>query len=270
MITILPIYRPIGKMTIAQAIDLVRHSLHEQDNARLHDLTLRMYLNTSKLELAESLMSANEPQYTYNFFAQTDPVNDYETYNALNSASNLDGRVNMRMIDMTQEVGQDLRVPIDIVHTIKDVHLLGHGVCIYVPASDLFSMANDTSFFARQSVYWTFYADKIYIVQGLHVVDVTDTADLDIERYGNAIYEILSYRYPQSDDFLIPSFSATYNVSADVPPKIYRTLIMLTQKLALESLGKSLVPEAEQMLANALQTLSGAKEQSLMKGQSNE
>lgn len=270
MITSFPAYRLIGQMTIAQAVDLVRHSLHEQDNARLHDLTLRMYLNSSKIELAEMLMSANDPHYTYSFFAETDPVAEYEAYNILNASDELDGRVNIRVVDLTTVLVPTNIVPIDVLHSIKDLHLLGYGLAAYVPTESFFAIANDQSFFSRQSVLWTYFNSKIYIIQGLHSVDVTDVATLSTERIARAKYEVLSYRYPINDDLLLPTNSTTYNGSLDIPPKIYRTLIMLAQKLALESLGKTLVPEAEQMLANALQSLSGAKEQSIMKGQSNE
>jgi len=278
MITIFPNYRRIGSLTIGQAVDLVRASLNEQDNQRLQDLTIRMYLDSSKVEIAEKLMAANDPHYLYSFFASADsftvndlsgnPVEVYNVYNDSREVNALDGRVNIWSISLDEAL-LDERIPADYIHSIRTLNLIGYGNCAYVTAERFFTISADQSFLPRESVFWTYYADKILICQGIHAVDVTDIANLAIERQ-QAVYEVLSYRFPEKDDFLLPGLSNRYHASIDVPQKLYRTLIMLTQKLCLESLGKTLVPEAESLLSEALGTLAQAKEASIVKGQTNE
>lgn len=285
MITTFNPFQLIGSLTVEQALSTVRGLLNEQDNQRIQDLSVRMFLNSAKHELHEKLIATSFPLYDYIFHAKAEQIVylstqesvdnvDYEAINTGFTTNQLNNTFRMLEIDLGAPVtidrdyvdltpnspgivsdfyGMSSIRPIELLYSIKNVSMLGHGVGKQLDYASLMSLAHTETDIHNSSFYWASVGTKILIMPGRKMLDISDRHDYD-SFFADAIYEIHSVRKPLLDDLLLPMMSVTYTRPLDLPNTQYSSLFLAVQKACLESLQKLALPQLDQSIDAAVQT----------------
>lgn len=285
MITTFNPFQLIGSLTVEQALSTVRSLLNEQDNQRIQDLSVRMFLNSAKHELHEKLIATSFPLYDYIFHAKAEQIVyvstqesvdnvDYEELNNAFTGGQLNNTFRMLEIDLGAAVtidrdyidltpstpgvvsnfyGMSSIRPIEYLYSVKNVSILGHGVGKQLDYASLMSLAHTETDIHNNSFYWAFVGTKILIMPGRKLLDVADRHEYD-HFFEDATYEIHSVRKPLLDDLLHPLMSVTYTRPLDLPNTQYSSLFLAVQKSCLESLQKLALPQLDQSIDAAVQT----------------
>ena len=261
-------YPLVGPTTTSEFIGLVRGLLNEQDNQRIQDLSMRMYINGAKEELHSKVLATTTPLYEYVFHSDaTGPQFDGTiegtqafSYNALNSGAyvNYNNLFQIRKIDLGLTTPYNLRTaagglkadtlfhgrntvrPLDHISNIKAVSLLGYGTGKEIPYAELMTIAHSHTQIWEHSFLWAMSGTDILIYNGPYTRDIPQPNTL-LE-----VFEVLAVRKPLADDLLFPQMSYGYNNSIDVPAEHHKTLALMVQRACLEALGKTVMPQIDQ------------------------
>jgi len=285
-------YSLIGNLTVEQTIATVRALLNEQDNQRIQDLSLRMFINSAKQEIHEKLIASSSPIYDYIFHATAESISymstdvtlanvDYSGMNTTTATSQLNNRFRMLEIDLAQHTkarltpphgvsliganpssphfgvftgffGQAVIQPINYLYSIKNISLLGHGTGKQVEYSQLMDISHLDTAVWHHTFVWAMVGAKILIVPGRKLMDVRGSTDYD-NFFKDAIYELHAVRKPLLDDLLLPQNSVTYGESIDLPNTQYTALMMSVQRACLESLQKVVLAQIDQAVDASIQ-----------------
>ncbi len=274
LVTPLSAYR-----TTESVVTEIRSRIDELDNTNIQNYEIRAFLNTAVSQMSELLRLAGKPDYgfSWNAFIPADASSNGLYDIDLSIPVGQITQVNLGQRPYPSQLGANpgTFTPITMIATIDQVTGWKHkasqalldnvftGVIPNKPYANLVAYANNMNTSHRQSIYWDWHGEHIWIFIGKQISPDGTTAEaLDLPYNAPINFTVWGTRLPLLD--MLDSENAplsTYKSNIDVPDRFVRLVILMAEKACLEKIGKPIDPSITSEIIAITQPLNAQQQQ---------
>lgn len=282
IITATPVVPLSSFWTHESLLTQVRSLVNEYDSAAVNNYTIRQFINIAISQVAQLLRNSSAGHYTLTFVGTPDGLQNGLAY--IDLAAPLaqptavagDGQ---RVFTAPQAVTSTDFIPslmiAEIDHVVAtrstaqanlNIQGIRYGNMTKVPYHHMANLVNGMNTQYRQSMLWSWRENKIYLYFGYELGPVNASPA------GTYIYTtpedvtLSVKRFPLLDNMQPPqAATSTYRTAIDVPDSHARLVMLMVQKMCLESIGKAMDPTAVNEIAMLAQKVTDNLTQDIQK-----